>query len=37
MVRNLYNGIPDTISEELFETLLEEGRFQLERIVSSER
>ncbi len=35
MIRNLYNRIPDTMSEELFETLLEGARFQLERIVSS--
>ena len=35
MIGNLYNRIPDMMSEELFETLLEGPRFQLERIVSS--
>jgi len=33
-VRNLLDEIPDSIPEEVFETLVESGSFKLERIVS---
>lgn len=31
---NLFENLPDTTAEEIFETLLEDGRFKIERIVS---
>ncbi len=31
---NLFEDIPDSLPEELFETLAESGRFRIERIVS---
>jgi cupin 2 domain-containing protein len=35
MIRNLFTTIPDVLSEELLETLLESPHFRLERIVSA--
>ena len=32
--RNLFNGIPDTLQEELLQTLAESGQVRIERIVS---
>ncbi len=33
--QNLFSNIPESFSEEIFETLLENNRFKLERILSS--
>jgi cupin 2 domain-containing protein len=34
LARNLFNGIPLTLQEELFQTLAESGTIRIERIVS---
>lgn len=31
---NIFESLPDTTAEEIFETLLEDGRYKIERIVS---
>ncbi len=35
MKQNLFSNIPESFPEEIFETLLENNRFKLERIISS--
>ena len=34
-LKNLFSEIPDSVPEEIFETLLQTGHFKIERIISS--
>ena len=34
-IKNIFSGIPEQVSEEIFETIIKTNQFKIERIVSS--